>query len=268
MATQAEAATFPRYAIGTPIFKPYTDSTWEKLPCPDCLGTGQWSATSPAGETFTLGCPRCGSYTYHDLPQLTVTRYVGRVRELVISGYEVGRDQAVQYKAGEPGDLNGFSRWTVGESDVIVDREAAQRQADLLAAVANTKQEATPEALRARHFGNMRLEAAQFDQFQNGLWAAHYHAANLIERVRFALFGTDDRDAEDLQAPEAVLEDLRSAASFDFDYHIDHLPLGTLIRAAAESSDPAVVEAMAKLPDTVVALFTKPVQPKPEDLPF
>lgn len=261
MATQAATPASPRYAIGAYIYRPFTDYTTEKLPCPDCLDTGQWTATSPAGETFTLGCPRCGQYTYHDLPSLRVARHRGHALPLVICGYEVREDGRVEYRAREPGTSGGW--YTVAEQDVILDQTAAQTIADLLAASANAKQETHPETLKARHFAGMRLDAAQFDQFQNGLWAAHYHAANLIERVRWSLFGTDDRDAEDTQAPEQVVADLRDAARNDFDYHIDAMPLAPLIRAAANSSDEAVTEALAKVPVPMVEMFTKPVLPEP-----
>lgn len=257
----------PRYPLGTPVFMATTESTTEKLPCPDCLGTGKWTATSPAGQEFTLGCPRCGDYTYHDLPRLHVRRHVAKVRALTITGYEVSSDGSIEYKA-----TGGGSGWyNLTEGKIVTDREAAEKTADLLARLANADEDKTVEALAARHFGSMRLEEAQFDRHRNGMWEAYYHAGALIDRVRYSIYGKEDAgDDDEPQSADKAIEDLRDVVRWDLQYHIDSLPLSNVIRAAAQSTEPAIVEAMAKLPDSMVSLFTASIKPadQPSDLPF
>lgn len=252
--------TTPKYEIGTAVFLPSTDSKTEKLPCPDCLDERQWQATSPAGESYTFSCPRCGNYTYHDLPSLTLTRHFGTVRVAEIFGYEVERDKVIYKAATDPANTCSYN--TVEEGAVCTTREAAQQVADLRAADLNRKADATVEVIAKRHLGSLRLDDARFDQFKNGIWAAHYHAGQIIERVRSALFGSERPDSTDpdaLRGAKTIFEDLRSAVQYDLSYPVDNMPLAALVVAAAASEDPGIKAALATYPQSVIDMFTKPL---------
>lgn len=49
----------PKYLIGSRVFFGRAIEGKESLPCPDCLGEGDWKLTSPAGECINYKCPRC-----------------------------------------------------------------------------------------------------------------------------------------------------------------------------------------------------------------
>lgn len=270
MATAPELVIpVPTYPLGTIVYVAATESTTEKLPCPDCLGSGRWIAKSPAGQEFTLGCPRCGQYTYHDLPRLQIRKHVANVRELSITGYEINHEGKIEYKATPIGSSGGW--YSLTEDKIVTDRAKAQADADAKALLANADEEQTVEAIAARHFGSMKLDNAQFDQHKNGLWSAHYHAANIAALVRDALYGKEDAsDDDDPQDTDKAIEDLREAVRWSSDYHLDSMPFAGLIRAATQSDDPAVAKALAKMPEPMVSLFTVGLKPPVEasDLAF
>jgi hypothetical protein len=61
----------PRYAIGDTVFVGNTEQRRTKHACPDCLGTGKWEVTTPAGGKFSAVCLRCSGYSRPaDLPPL------------------------------------------------------------------------------------------------------------------------------------------------------------------------------------------------------
>ena len=55
----------PKYAIGDVVYRPRVDHATESLPCPDCLDSKRWTATSPAGEQHEIACPRCSDQYAH-----------------------------------------------------------------------------------------------------------------------------------------------------------------------------------------------------------
>lgn len=48
-----------KFSIGDVVWVASTTMEAKQMPCPDCLGTRKWIATSPAGEQYTFSCPRC-----------------------------------------------------------------------------------------------------------------------------------------------------------------------------------------------------------------
>lgn len=270
MATEAElAAPTPRYAIGDTVYIATTERTVEKLPCPDCLGEREWKVQSPAGGEYTTPCPRCGR-TYslsENMPSLQIERHVGKAQSRLITGLELDARPsewraAVTYRCS-----TGGSSWnSLTDKDVFATQEAAQIAADLRAAEMNTKSDETPQVLASRRFSSLTLDDARFDQFKNGVWNAHYHAGALLERVKTAL---DGEDGNEERSASDIIEDLREAARWDFSYHVEHLPLTPLVKAAMASDDPAVRDGLAKLPEVMVALLSgktlADMQPKRAD---
>ena len=50
-----------KYSLGDTVYFATTTTSKKTLPCPDCLGSRKWEATSPAGRKFTFACPRCST---------------------------------------------------------------------------------------------------------------------------------------------------------------------------------------------------------------
>ena len=68
----------PKFAVGDTVFTADIERIAEKLPCPDCHATGKWDIKSPAGEVFTIDCPRCssGHISMSDLPKLVSEKWI------------------------------------------------------------------------------------------------------------------------------------------------------------------------------------------------
>lgn len=72
----------PKFAMGQRVFYATHRTQQTMRPCPDCLGSCRWSATTPAGETFEIECSTCSYYMgRHDL---MFTTYVPHVRALTV----------------------------------------------------------------------------------------------------------------------------------------------------------------------------------------
>jgi hypothetical protein len=251
VAEKAVIAPVPAFAIGDVLWTAFTESTTEQLPCPDCNGSQKWDVTAPSGEHFTAGCPRCTkTYSFNnELPSLNIRRAVGKVRRHVITGYEVNSrpwtgECAVRYRTD--------GSYIVDEDKAFTDEQSAQIHADALAIKANADLDTTVEVLKARHFSTLSMDEARTSEMKNGVWESHYHAGCLLRRVKDALDGEND---DEERSPSEVIEDLREATRWDFGYHVKHLPLSSLIAAAASSSDPAVRDALKALPEAMVVLF-------------
>ena len=48
--------------MGDTCFMAQINSEQRTHECPDCKGTKQWLARSPAGSVLTAACPRCSGY--------------------------------------------------------------------------------------------------------------------------------------------------------------------------------------------------------------
>jgi uncharacterized protein YbaR (Trm112 family) len=219
-------APTPKYKIGDTVWSATTERQTDRLPCPDCKGEQVWNVRSPAGEAFTCACPRCcRTYSFRDdMPSLDVDRYEPKAIKHVITGVSVDTDragfgEAIEYRSRA---ASGGS-YILYEGKVYDSEETALVVAKLMAAEKQTEYEAEPRALTSRHFSSLSMNEGKFDQHKNGLWSAHYHAGNLLERVKTAL---DGEDGSEERSPDQVIEDLRDATRWDFKYHIENMPLG------------------------------------------
>jgi len=255
MATAALVAPIPKYAIGDTVYVAIVERSVERLPCPDCFGSGKWSVASPAGGEYTTDCPRC-KQTYslnRNLPSLAVERWVGVAAARPITGIEINAAtdtwrSAVEYRSV----IGQGSYYTMKEADVFASADEAQVVADQQAAEKNVAVEQSPEVLSKRHFASLTLDEGRWDEFKNGIWNTQYHAGCLLEKVRECLIGEDgDEDRTDAEALEA----LRDAARWDFKYHVENLPLLPLVTAALSSSDATVKGAADALPEPMKKLL-------------
>jgi hypothetical protein len=127
-----------RYSIGDVVFRAGTQSSTKRHPCPDCLGTKTWKATSPGGGEYTFGCPRCGGgyssrgndLEYSVIVPLVTQLTIGSVRYDSHGHWGDGTRQT-QYMARETG-VGGGSVYD--ETDLYPTREEAQAAAEIKAA--------------------------------------------------------------------------------------------------------------------------------------
>lgn len=54
----------PKYAIGQQVYSAKAEYMPVEHECPDCLGSGKWNVTTPAGETFETRCATCSCGYY------------------------------------------------------------------------------------------------------------------------------------------------------------------------------------------------------------
>jgi len=172
----------PKHKIGDVFFIPSTTTENASHPCPDCLGEKLLKVTSPAGDDFTLDCPRCGDghYSLRDVPSLRYHVAKPTVRRCVITGYSVNEWDS------RPGVSYKSSGHSVNEADMITDEAVALEKAQALADAQNARNEATPERIKQAHFGNLPLKEAALDQFKNGLydaWAAFRHLREGVDEL-------------------------------------------------------------------------------------
>lgn len=127
-----------KYSIGDIVYRAYTTTERKQHPCPDCLGSRKWKATSPAGVEYEFRCPRCAaSYSSdHDL-SLWYTASTPAVQKLTIGSIQVNtapsfNREGNQYMCQETGIGSGSVYY---ESDLHETEEeallAAKVQADL-----------------------------------------------------------------------------------------------------------------------------------------
>ncbi len=121
-----------KFDIGDKVFRASTTTTRKQHPCPDCLGSKVWKATSPAGRDYEFGCPRC-SASYHNDRDLILdyTVHEAIVYELTIGRIEAfsGDKRGAKYMCEETGIGSGQ---VFNEDDLFRTREEAEAQAAFL----------------------------------------------------------------------------------------------------------------------------------------
>jgi hypothetical protein len=127
-----------KYSIGDVVYRAYTTTERKQHPCPDCLGSRRWKATSPVGGEYEFRCPRCAaSYTSDSDLSLWYTASTPAVQRLTIGSIQVNTAPSFsrdgnQYMCQETGIGSGSVYY---ESDLHETEEAAllaaKVQADL-----------------------------------------------------------------------------------------------------------------------------------------
>ena len=130
----------PKYAIGDTVFRARCDERKTTLPCPDCLGTGKWKATSPGGTEVDMDCPRCKRDNYEASLSLQAWTFHPRTECLTIGrvSTEANRDGSthVQYMCVETGVGSGsvyreeLLHATEPEAREAAEAECAAKQAE------------------------------------------------------------------------------------------------------------------------------------------
>ena len=120
-----------KYSIGDVVYRSGTVSNRKQRPCPDCLGTRKWKATSPAGTDYEFPCPRCGSsYRSNHEMSLDYSLFEPSITKLTIG--------SVQYNSADGVHDSGFRYMCVetgvGSGSVYDENDLHLSEADAIAA--------------------------------------------------------------------------------------------------------------------------------------
>ncbi len=102
-----------KYSMGNVVYLASTTTERRQRPCPDCFGSREWEAKSPAGGVFAVACPRCAArYSDNDSLSLSYTAHAPVVTRLTVGSIRVNTssaawDAGAQYMAVETGVGSG-----------------------------------------------------------------------------------------------------------------------------------------------------------------
>lgn len=236
----------PKYRIGQKVFHASTFRTTGKYPCPDCLGSGKWEVTTPAGSKMIAGCQRCGPHSSTDIPSLVYEAYAPSVQSLTIGSVQIDtaalqsswREDPVRYMCVETGVGSGS---VYDEKKLFATEEEALRVAEIKAAEENAKCKETPQRLEKERVHYLKIEDANMDQFKNGLWRSWYKYRNLREKLE-----------EWVKDDGATIDDIRWEANWELDADTRanqwSQVFERIIAAAVKSDDPELRALIAELP--------------------
>jgi hypothetical protein len=215
-----------KYSVGDTVFRAGTISTRKQHPCPDCLGSRKWKATSPAGSEYEFGCPRCAaSYNSDRDLQLDYSAYVPSVEQLTIGSIQVNTapgsyDTGNRYMCRETGIGSGS---VYNEADLFETEEAATLSAQFKANEQNTTVEWIAKLYdKSLSISDYQLENAALKLAQQEKSRASSMLWNLGD-----LFGR----IEDAADKEAILEAIKEYREYEWD--------GDKKAAEAEQREPA-----------------------------
>lgn len=221
----------PRYRKGDVVYRGWVDSTKRQHPCPDCLGTGKWSVTTPAGETHSMGCQRCGNrYASRETPSLEYFEHVPSIRRLTIGSIRIETDRSwdradvVQYMCVETGVGSGS---VYDERDLYPTEADAQAAAQIQCNVKNAELAATPERIRQKYFHEVMFKLAETEASWESVWNAWWAYRHLREDLEG--FAKDLQGKSDKEALEDILRYEREYRAFP--------PLGRLLIATKAALD-------------------------------
>jgi hypothetical protein len=171
----------PIYYIGQKVWlgRSNIDGT-EKMPCPDCLGTGVWSWQSPGGEEGDVECPRCrGRKT------LGLRNYQAYVRELTIGSVQTDTarkpSEQVAYMCTETGVGSGS---VYCEETLFYTEEDATAHADRRVAIANANlDKAEPKREELRSISRYTMKDSMVKEAEAEKCKAERRLHWLLERI-------------------------------------------------------------------------------------
>jgi hypothetical protein len=172
----------PKFSIGDRAYSVSTQTIYERLPCPDCLGSRIWKAVSPAGTECTVDCPRCVQ-RWSDIPSLDIPVVKSFVRSLTIGSIRIDtheQEHPVEYMCDETGVGSGRIHY---ESRLFATEAEAQVAADAEATTQTAAVQSTPAATKAKHFSVLSIKLACADAMWNAVWNSWYAYRNLLENL-------------------------------------------------------------------------------------
>ena len=124
-----------KFSVGDVVWRAGTTTKKHQHPCPDCLGSRKWTATSPAGKSFEVSCPRCGGgYQSNRDLSLDYTLFAPFVERLTIGSVRTNTEDETEYMCRETGVGSGS---VYRERDMFATREGAKAAAKIKADLNN-----------------------------------------------------------------------------------------------------------------------------------
>lgn len=126
-----------KFGMGDVVWHAATTTEVKSHPCPDCLGSREWEARSPAGGVFKVACPRCGrGYQSNRALNLSYSVHAPYVRRLTIGlvRANAGGDRGHEYMCAETGIGSGSLYY---EDRLFATEAEALAHATSMAAMAN-----------------------------------------------------------------------------------------------------------------------------------
>ena len=143
----------PKYEIGQTVFYASHIAKTKSHPCPDCLGSGEWSVTTPAGSIFAVACKRCIAYKSDRDLSLQYEVHVPLVRNLTIGSVQINTaaykpSEVIAYMCLETGVGSGSIYY---EPNLFATERESETASNDMCEVHNAKNAATPERVRFAH---------------------------------------------------------------------------------------------------------------------
>jgi hypothetical protein len=132
------------FSVGDIVWHAGTVTEQRQHDCPDCCGSREWIAASPAGDEFTFACPRCSAgYSSFDDMSLKYTAFAPSVRRLTIGSvrhdsHSFNEGSRTDYMCHETGVGSGS---IYREADLFKDEAQALRAAEVKCALSNDNTE-------------------------------------------------------------------------------------------------------------------------------
>lgn len=187
-----------KFAIGDRVWRAWTNTERRQHPCPDCMGSREWRAISPAGGEYTFCCPRCGGgYRSNDEASLDYTAYTPSVSQLTIGSVRIdtNEDKPVTYMCVETGVGSGSIYY---EKDLFATKEDAEAAAERLAQSQNaTVPWVTKQYSQSLSIADYQLHSAELKTARD---LRHRHQA------RIEMLFYDLRDAETIKEVKDIMD--------------------------------------------------------------
>lgn len=202
----------PRFGIGDPVWVVYSDTVDRRVPCPDCLDSKTWEATSAVGETFRVSCPRCQTtnWSLSKLPPLARREATFRVRQLTVGSIQMDTnvrdgESVFKYMCAETGIGSGnvyneTGRWCVygSEAEALAAAEIEQRDSQ-------ARLDALPVAIRAADYAQWPLQVALPYEWREDV----YHAWDTARDFREAAQEIIHNEHSEYSSVEEIHDKLR-----------------------------------------------------------
>lgn len=200
-----------KYSVGDVVYYASTVSTKKKHDCPDCLGTGKWSAQSPSGGEFEFSCPRCTSSYQHDRDlSLDYTAYEPVAGRLTIGSIQVNTASGAyghgnRYMCVETGIGSGS---IYDEARLFETEAAALAAAQVLADEQNSKIEWIVERYnRTLSLSDYQIEGVKLKMAEE----AKSRASSMLWNLEYLFSQIEDADDK-----EAILEHVEWYRKYDW----------------------------------------------------
>lgn len=185
-----------KFDIGDVVWHASTTTEKRQHPCPDCHGSREWKAVSPAGGEFTVACPRCAaSYQSDNDLSLSYTMFAPRASRLTVGQIKASTATGDDYDAG---NTYMCCETGIGSGSIYREGDLFATEAEALAA-GQIKADATNE--------NPEFWVAQ--QYNKSLKFSDYELKDA--RMQAAI----EAASRDRYAVGYLVEDLENASSID-----------------------------------------------------